>query len=266
MVRIRQIMLSMLAVLAVGAVSATAARATEGPFYRIEGTGINGARLEASESENIINAQTNAAGFVLKAGTVEIKCTALNATGILIGSNVTNGSGSKETITFEGCTVTGNGSPCASPTTIKTVPLIDRLAYAADPPVTGTKLLVVFAPEKKGKRFVPTIVFTGTGCVDKEINVELATGATGVCGEAWSGGAVVAVNGANETERKVGEINFPAAAIKKPWEEDSGVLTERICGLIITGGIAATLTGRSSFELEDPVANAVIAKWGVFTK
>ena len=254
----RIIMLSMLAVLAVGAVSATAAQAIEGPFYRIEGTGTNGARLRAFASKKIVNAKTNAAGFTLTAGAITITCKKIGAEpGIIIGSNSTNGSGSKETTTFSECTVAGLTGCTTVEEPIKTVPLINRLGYAADPPVTGTNILTLFEPEE-GKTFA-TIKFIGT-CTPKEINVELATGATGVCGEAWSNGAVVAINGANETERKAGQTNFPATAVKKVWVEDSGVLTEKKCGLIITGGTAATLTGFSEFELEG------VAKWGVFTK
>lgn len=262
MSRIRIIMLSMLAVLAVGAVSATAAQAVEGPFYKIGGT-----RLRAFASKKIISPNTNAAGFTLTAGAIKITCKKIGVeNGKIIGSNTTNGSGSKEINTFSECTVAGLTGCTTVEEPIKTVLLINRLAYNENPPVTGTVITVLFEPEE-GKTFA-TIKFIGT-CTPKEINVELAAMAAGVCGEVWSGGNSVEVNGVAphaEAERKVGQINFPGTAIKKVFVEDSGVLSEKKCGLIITGGTAATLTGLAEFEIENESGGGALAAWGVFTK
>ena len=262
MVRIRHITLTMLAVFALSAaVAAPAQAAIEGPFYKV-----GGVRLRAFASKNIINAATNAAGFNLASSTgVEIHCGKLKAItnpttlvpSMIIGSNSTNGSGSKETLKFEDCTQRGNGPATCKVTggIIEPNALINRLAYAADPPISGTKLLVVFEPES-GTEFAK-IQFTGTGCTLSTIAVEPEAAGGGVCGEAWSGGAAVTVT--RQPSAAVGEVNFPATAIKKAWVEDSGVLTEVKCGLVITGGIKSTLTGLSSFELEGT------PNWGVFT-
>jgi hypothetical protein len=256
-------MLCLLAVLAIGAVGASAAQAFEGPFYKV-----GGVRLRAFASKNIIEVKAGTAGFTLKTGApvVEIHCAKLKAItnpetlvpSLILGSNSTNGSGSLETLKFEECTQSGNGpATCkVEAGTIETKALLNRLAYAADPPVSGTKLLVLFEPQT-GTEFA-TIKFTGTGCTLTAIAVEPEVAGGGVCGEAWSGGAAVTA-GTREPEVKVGEVNFPATAIAKAWVEDSGVLTEMKCGLVITGGKKATLEGLASFELEGK------PNWGVFT-
>ncbi|MFI5168320.1 MAG: hypothetical protein ACHQQS_17060 [Thermoanaerobaculales bacterium] len=245
-------MLSSLAVFAISAIAATAAQAlNRGPYYRVEGP-----RLKVTESQEIINASTNAAGFVLKAGTVEVKCTTISVAGKITGSNGYNNSGSVETITFGGCTVTGNGTGCTVENgTVKTEPLVNNLGFEVAAR-TG-KILVVFEPES-GTSFA-TIKFTaGTGCTLATIGVEPKNSRGGVCGEAWKGGAAITVN-AEPVEGKVGQINFPAGGITTAFVEAAGALAEVKCGLVISGGTAATLTGLSSFELFGT------PKWGIYT-
>jgi hypothetical protein len=250
-------MLSMLAVLAIGAVSATAAQATEGPFYRIGGSEFGGARLKAGEFKDIINSATNAAGFVLANATtgVKVTCTSISVSGKITGSSGFNNSGSVETITFGGCTVTGNGAGCTvTGGTVKTEPLVNSLGYETSTR-TG-KILVVFEPEE-GALFA-TIGFTGAGCTVKEIAVEPKTARGGVCGEAWKSGAAVKV-GAEPGEGQVGEINFPATSIATAFVEAAGALAKVECGLE-SAGTADTLMGLSSFELVGK------PNWGVYTK
>ncbi|MFI5168318.1 MAG: hypothetical protein ACHQQS_17050 [Thermoanaerobaculales bacterium] len=247
-------MLSSLAVFAISAIVATAAQATQGPYYRVAGV-----RLKAGESKEII-AATAVANFVLANATtgVKVTCTSisLNTAAKITGSSGRNSSGSVETITFGGCTVTGNGTGCTvTGGTVKTEPLVNNLAYATSTR-TG-KILVVFEPEE-GARFA-TIGFTGAGCTVASIAVEPQFTLGGVCGEAWKSGAAIIV-GSEPAEGKVGEINFPAAGsqIATAWVEAAGELAEVKCGLQ-SGGTADTLTGRSSFELEGH------PNWGIYT-
>ncbi|MFI5168319.1 MAG: hypothetical protein ACHQQS_17055 [Thermoanaerobaculales bacterium] len=249
MSRLRIVTLSLFAVFAVSAVGATAAQAIKGPYYKVEGV-----RLKAGESNEIINA-TAVANFVLANATtgVKVTCTTinLNAAAKITGSSGFNNSGSVETITFGGCTVTGNGTGCTvEGGTVKTEPLVNNLAYAEKPPKKGTKILVVFEPES-GAVFA-TIKFVGAGCAVPQLVVEPTNPRGGVCG-----GAAVKV-GEEPAEANVGEINFPAAPIATAWVEAAGALAEVKCGLA-SGGTADTLTGLSSFELFGK------PNWGIYT-
>jgi hypothetical protein len=248
------VVLSMLAVFAVSAAAATAAQAIspEGPYYAVEG-----ARLKSGESKEIINAKTNAAGFVFtSAAGAKVTCTSISVSGSITGSSGLNNSGSVETITFGGCTVANNGAGCTvTGGTVTTEALVNNLGYESATRAANSKILVVFEPEEN--TLFATIRFTGAGCTVATVAVEPKFARGGVCGEAFKSGAAIKV-GAEPAEGKVGEINFPATSTTA-WVEAAGGLAEVKCGLA-SGGLADTLTGLSTFEL------AGKPNWGVFTK
>lgn len=250
MTRPRTVWLAALAALALSAITATAAEAKEGPFWRIEKT-----RLAAGGKANITGkAGTN---FVLenKTSGVVITCTGLHLKhekqAVLLGSTGANFGSSEEEVLFEGCVVTGNGTPCeVEKKYIKTFPVTNKLDFETKELKEGEKLLVLFQPVK-GNLF-STIKFVGAGCKLKEGTVEGS-----VAGEAWQGKKAV-TKGA-ETEAVINEVNFPKAQIKVAWLEEAGVKKE-VKPKLTFAGTAATLEGRSEIELESK------EKWGVLTK
>jgi hypothetical protein len=240
-------MAGVLAALALSAVASASASAAEGPFFKVAGT-----RLASGSTRSIINTAASK-NFVLKAGTDVVTCTKVKTStaagaAAILGSTGANAGKDDEIVEFSGCTVAGNGTPCAV-----TEPIVANtkttLAYSASAK-TGV-ILDLFEPAS-GTTFT-TISFTGSGCEVTSTKVEGT-----VAAEAWTGGAAISV-GSEPAEAKVGELNYPATAIKKAWTEASGTLTEHAVSLKAFG-VAASLEGRATFDLNgEPV-------WGVYTK
>jgi hypothetical protein len=154
-----------LALFALGAVSATAAQAEEAPYWSIEGT-----RLTAGKTTEIIAKGVSSAVFDI--GPSDVTCTAgkLKAGAILIGSNAGEPGKTEGVTEFSGCTVTGNGSPCevnnGTAGDLTTEPLTGELAYAEN-----KKSLVGLTRAKKGKALVKA-KFSGSGCTVLEAPVD----------------------------------------------------------------------------------------------
>jgi hypothetical protein len=254
MLRIRIMGLALIAVFALSVVAATAAQAEEGPFYKATGK-----RLAAGGKINISTSKAvSVGGFKLKSLGIAITCTTatISKGGNIKGSTGANDGTSEETLTFGGCTVEKNGEPCkVEGEKVTSKSLENSLIYEKE--TRKGKILVVFKPVTPPVFAV--VKFEGAGCKVASINVEPATKGGGVIGEAWSGGKAIEV-GKEPAEAKVGEVNFPATAIKEGFLEKEGALTKVAGGLIVTGGVAATLTGTESFELEGSPL------WGVYTK
>ena len=204
---------------------------------------------------------------VLTAGTRKITCTALKSAAApasyLEGSHNENAGKSYEKLEYTGCTVTGNGTPCAvtEPITVETED-IQGYAEKVNAHEGKGQLLTIFKPwsEANPLLFV-TIHFAGAGCEVLETKVETAEGG-GVCGEDINeAGVHVTTVAATQTYGTTNEVLFPAAPPADIWLEIGGNLAEAKCGLKAFG-VAATLEGKVKVKL----AGAGAPKWGVFTK
>jgi len=256
MKQIRILGLAVLAVFALSVITATAAQATEGPFFKIENN-----RL--LENEPIESAGTKE--YVLKSGEFRIKCTGQKIeNGTFEGSSGKTRSQSLEYVVFEGCTVTGNGSPCEvfsekitgkpEVKVIRTKLLTNILDFSNKEATKGEKLLILFKPTKSAV-FV-TIKFTGTGCTLFKTET---TAEGSVAAEALEEKEKPVTVEENEPEGVKGFVNFPEVPIKVEWEEVGGVRKEVKTKLTVFGK-ASELQGRSEVKLTSK------AKWGVATK
>jgi hypothetical protein len=249
---------------AVLASSAFAAHANFGPFYK---TG--GARIAANQEIEAVQSGNQ----VLKAGTITVTCTALKvktgATGVLVPAVGENGDTSKETIEYSGCSVTGNGTPCAvTGGAVTTNPLINETGFASKTAggEGAGKILTLFHPET-GTTFA-TLNFTGAACSVTTTAVKVKSGCTPACEGVIAEDLVenevaktfgnVEVN-VNEIESKTGQIKLPATEIKEIWIERAGVLALHKAGLEAFA-VKATIEGNSNVKLKSA------AKWGVATK
>jgi hypothetical protein len=243
----RSALVALVAVLALSALAATVAQAAEGPFYKVAG-----ARLGAGETKEL-KAKVKKEYVIHYNTSFEIiRCTAqkLEAGAKIIGSIGANPGTSEETISFEGCSQMGNGSPCeVENNKITTNLLTTKLVYATKER-TG-KILILFKPVE-GTVFA-TFKFTGSGCNFTTMAVEES-----VAAEVWSGGKAVEV-GIEPADVVANEVSFPEPSIKKVWVETAGKLEEKKPVLKGFGG-ALEEVGRSAFTL------AGEPKWGVYTK
>jgi hypothetical protein len=278
-------MLSVLALFAFSAVAATAAQAIQAPFYKTckkvaKGTGkyenaecikegepkeYERIRLGAGEEKEVTGKQVAGTSFVLAAGGDTITCTVekLKAGAKIIGSASGEPGTSTETIEFSGCTVTGNGTPCAVTEPITTEPVRNVLDYYSKHTVKAE-----FSPEYIGTYFVPVtgtkfvkLTFTGSKC---EVTSTEVTG--GVEAEdLTSTGEKVGPTGKEVTE-KVARVRFPTTPIllyetvtKEVGTVHELTATSTPAWLKAFGG-KATLTGESELAL------ASGESWGVFSK
>jgi hypothetical protein len=242
----RSALAAFVAVLALGAVAATAAQATEGPFWKVQGS-----RLTTGETLTIEGAI--AKEYVLKFNPLvgEIKCTSQKLEKAkLRGSAGANPGTALATVVFEGCTAAGNGEGCkVEAGKIKTVQLTETLARENHVPVKGEKLLALF--EAQGGVWT-NVKWEGTQCKIKELAVEGSLAA-----EVWEGGEKPVKLEETETEAEKGFVSFPTVAIKKVWVETGG--GKEVKPRLETAGTVVGLTGRTELK-------ATGFKWGVFTK
>jgi hypothetical protein len=230
--RIKPAALAALAVFVVAAIGASAAEATEGPYYKIEGT-----RLLSGASVGISGKTSKE--YILKAGTIEIKSKKSKLTGAsFLGSTGANAGSSEEVIEFEENAVVGNGAACKVGT-ITTAAVSNTLAFA-NTARTGT-LLVFFAPVK-GTVFA-SITFTGTCTI-------ASTSVSGtVAAEAFSSTGAAIVVGAEPGPAVTGEVNFPTTTLKSAFIESGGVLSADQKPKLEAFGLAATLVGKTVVTL-----------------
>jgi hypothetical protein len=200
--RLTSLVLAMLVVFAFGAVMAAAAQAEEAPRISVEGT-ILGAG--SSREATVKMFSTNS---TLEAGGVTVTCTTLEAKAgaKLVGSAAGEAATGEATLRYTGCSVTGNGSPCAvEKEEVETKPL--RAELVED--LTKKKLLVDFLPAT-GSLFAE-LKFTGAGCTFKSTKVtgkdELLEVRTD------PGNAIVELPGpVAEAESWLGEVEVPQQA------------------------------------------------------
>jgi hypothetical protein len=251
MKQIKLALLALTAIFAVSAFGASAAQAAQGPYYKV-----GGARLLEGESKEV--KAKAAEPYVLKAGTISIECKkqGLKAGAKILGSTGKEPGKSAEFVEFSECTVTGNGAGCKVEEPIVTKEVESDLGY--ETAARTGKIYVWFDPSEDFAEFVK-LNFPTASC---EVKATSVTGS--ICGEAWTGGAAgnAITVGAEPAEAKVGEVKFPAVAIKKCFVEETvgGVTTVTDEKPALKAfGVAATLQGRSEQTLVgEPV-------WGVFT-
>jgi hypothetical protein len=238
--RIGLSILSVISAFALSGITVTTAQATEGPFYRVNGT-----RLLKGEKRAITG--STAKEYVLTAGEIQIKSkhSKLKESNIL-GSTGANAGEGEDTIVYEENSVTGNGKNCTLGTFTTAVDTHHLDYVAKEKTGVFADLIVPAAGTVVGR-----VKFTGE-CIVAETTLEGTLAA-----EVWSGGSPV-ISGSEPAEATSGELNFPATAIKAVFRESEGSLTEFKPSLKAFGK-AATLVGRTTIE-------AGGAKFGVFGK
>lgn len=152
--------------------TATAQAATEGPYFRIEGT-----RLTSGQTRAIKAKIASKSAFVITspAAGVTVTCTALKlASGAeIIGSSGNSGSTGQQALEASGCSVTGNGIGCKlkgsaiktellkSELVYETIGLIGRLSVEFAP-VSGVKFATLeFEAEGGGSCTVTSTIVSG---------------------------------------------------------------------------------------------------------
>jgi hypothetical protein len=279
MKRITIVGLCALATLALVAIAATAAQAQEGPFWKVcqkhvggpfknnqckeEGPPLEWAPLRLEKGEKGEMTGKNAGNFVLASGKTTITCKKLKFQkgATIIGSTGANFGSSEETIEFEECVVTGEGSFCKPYSekvvgtkeegVIRTQILVNKLSYPKETLVEGEKLLVLFVPKTPG--VLAKIKFFGKGCT---LGVEVLLEGS-IAGEAWQGGAAVLLG--KEELSLTNEVNFPNEPIGLAQVEVEGEKS-KVEPKMTFGKALATLQGRYVAELTSKEA------WGVFNK
>jgi hypothetical protein len=244
----RTILLALLSVLAFGAVmAATAEAATEGPFFKVAGK-----RLEAGLTQEIqVDAkEPTETRFVTEFGDITVKCSSEKfAPGAkIVGTASGTPEYSEVTITYSGCTVTGDGTSC-DVTELKTVPLTGTLAYSAAGR-TGD-IVVVYTPtgKKRTSRFA-TVTLSGSGCTIK--GEEQFTGSS--VGYAKSAYSKIPV-GKEPAEGALTQVGF-ADGPNKAWEEATPL--EEL-ELFFSGTYTYMQSEAMNIELVSK------GQWGVFT-
>jgi hypothetical protein len=218
------------------------AQAAEGPFWKVKEK-----RLEAGEEK--IKGEADES-FVLKVTGITVTCKTLsfNAAANIKGNTGKNSATSAETITFSGCSVSGNGEGClVENEKIETEPLTNVLAYEkAD---RTAFILVEFKPTK-GEAFA-VIKFKpelGHTCTVNKTTVEGSAVAAYAVTEV--GSEVIPVGPGKEAV--VIGVKFPGVTVTKDFIENGGVITEIKPGLKAFGK-EATLEGLADIELEGKV-------------
>jgi len=289
----RTLMVSLLAVFALGAVAATAAQAViQGPFWKVcKNVGLNNGtfedaqcsvaggskeweqvRLKAAGTEEL-EAKTSEGEHVLSTagGLKQINCTkvSLGAGSVIEGKNGGNeGQIAKNVkVEYRGCSVVGNGTPCAVTEPLTTAKLIGKLGYA-EKNAGGTegkgKLLIIFEVEAAPHTLFATVNFTGTGCMATSTQVTTSGTSNGVIAELLienSHNAIVAGGGTGTFEKQamIGDVNFPATTITKMWYETALSTFEERKGGLAAFGVGVTLQSDTDVNLASDNI------WGVFT-
>jgi hypothetical protein len=279
---LRVIGAALLAIVAFGAVSAVAQ--AEGPFFskckKLENpcAAANKERLTAGKTQ----ALTSTGGtFVLSTASQSVTCTGFKANGgKFVGSEPgTAGTTEQTSLEFTGCTVKGNGEPCAvgkgGTGVIKTEAVVSTLTKENKTATTGEKLFVSFKPAS-GTVFVK-IEFEGAGCKAPSAAVELSgTAKLGVLGvadleractpaeETEVGAELCKEKHAplkllvNEELGKKGLIFFPKTLLKTAFVEQTKVVSEVKEGLTFFGLPVTRFEGHANVEMTG------VEDWGVF--
>ena len=224
---------------AMGAVPAQAYTHTAGPVWTI-----NGAKLGAGESHEVLSASSSGEYTMSTGGTRPITVTCKNQA--VENASITGGVPStiKATLKLSECSVTGNGTGCKVKEPLVTKPLTGQIGYATKER-TG-KILTRFEGSK-GELF--EVRFEGAPCT-----VHARDGEGSVIAEISSGGKSEEVG--KETSATIDQLRFPTTPITALWVENSaGELKEETAKL--TEGYIA---GTSELELSK------LPEWGVAAK
>jgi len=245
MKRIKIIGLALLAVFALGAISATMAQAAEAPYY-----GVESKRLGAGESAEVAVKQTSE--YKLTAATVAITCktSSVKAGSTINGSAAGEPGTSKETITFAGCTVAGNGTGCEvghnGNGEVITEPLKNELVYDAGSKESKS-VGVEFTPETGP--VLSKITLFNAACSPVAAGVQAVEGQ--VVAQAFGGPAgseFLLELGKAPVLETTGLIKFPVTPIKSIILFKAGVGTQKSVSLSFAA-IASRLSGESEIKL-----------------
>jgi hypothetical protein len=250
-VRTTSLGLAIFALFAIGVAGATPALAAEGPFFKIAGARLVGAKMvKAKESEE----------YVFKiafTGLPVVRCKEMAfANGAEIkGLNKKESDTGTETINFKMCTVEKNGTGCTVENSeIKTQPLVDVLAYSELE--RKGKVLIMIHPATA--KTIAVVKFVGVNCVIKEGQLE-----GNFAGEMLDGSRKsIAVEG-TQAEAMINFVKFPTGQITVAVVEIAEVEKGESVKLSFSiGGIPveATITGESELE------TAPKENWSVYTK
>jgi len=161
MTRLKTIGLALLALFVFSAIAATAAQAEEAPYWSIEGT-----RLAAGKTFEILGKSTEKQTLTAGADKVECEKVEFKSGTVLLGSNAGEPGKSDEGLHYTKCKVAGNGTPCeVTNEEVNSEPLQNELAYAQN----KTSLVIEVFPIK-GK-ILAELKFTGSGCSVKSTKV-----------------------------------------------------------------------------------------------
>jgi hypothetical protein len=236
----RTMLTVLVAVLALSALAAGAAQANEGPFYKVAGS-----RLAAGSSREL---KVLGGGQIIAWAGIVVTCSKASAAAgaKILGTAPGTPEFSEQTITYSGCSISGNGTPCQV-SNIKSTPLTATLVYSEKE--RKGHIDVLYKPVS-GTSFA-TFTLTGIGCEwEGEQKLTGSVAAEALNGSEWI--KVGSEPAATATQRAL----FPTETIRKVWKEATAV---EGLGLKILGGIAVGIQGSSTLEL------ASGELWGPFT-
>jgi hypothetical protein len=238
--RFRLIGLALLAVFALGAVMASAAQAEEAPYWTVTGT-----RLEAGQTRFITAKEVSP--FVLNSPSLKLKVTCDETSvlphAVLLGSEPGEPGTNDEIVTFDDCTVEGNGSgsECTKVTEpINTVNLKSELVEDK----TKTKLLVLFQPASSN--LLAELKFP-KGC---KVEIAKVTGSVNAAVIDEATGDPVELPSKKE-EAESWELKFPASQPVDIWLIKGGVGKEVETKALEVNGTLAELSGTALILLAE---------------
>jgi hypothetical protein len=225
------------------AATASAAWATEGPFYKV-----NGSRLAAGSTTTLsMSGETVRLGGSLAP---EISCLHIKSTGKseLSGSNGATGGSGTTTLKLEGCAELTGQQCTIEKGTITTNPLTITTAYATSSRTGKIYLLFKPAPETA----FALVHYTET-CESPSMPLEGA-----VAMEVTVGGTAVEV-GKEPAEASKVKLRLPGTEGRNVWTESAGILQHQHAALVAVGIEYGTMIGSATATVGSELA------WGLFT-
>jgi hypothetical protein len=232
MFKTRVALLSALALLAVGGIAPSAASAA-GPYWHL-----GGHRLEKFSWPALIVAGPTELKAKVLGIPITIQCLSATVEGAeIVGNGTSQGLDTASSVAFEKCTI-ATPKGCVVPQPIRTVAVKSRL--------------VTYDSGKIGDLFEPA---KGTEFVTIKLEDESKTNTCSLKAEYPVKGSVMAEVAPEGSEAKVGELAFPATAVKQIKEEGGSPTT---IGLEIGKGNPANFSGKFEVEM------ALGERFGVF--
>jgi hypothetical protein len=202
--KVRMVLLALVAVFVASAAASAVASAQTGPVWYVEGSQLKAGSTVAITDENAAGENAVLEGSLI--GTpIRIECKTVTSEGELIGGNPGK---NKETISFTSCKDVKN-TKCSV-----TVPPA-KVRSELDHSVSGSKMLVDFAPNTKGGVFMTIKYDSDELCVLKNKSLEVRNVGTDTYGVA----AEISPEGTEATEET---LIFPTTPIKEV--EQSGAI------------------------------------------